>query len=270
MAKPAVAATVRGFWYGFKQPFVGMRVLLFRYPRLLVYWLPVLAITLSLLVGAAVWSFSYAPGLAAWMWTPPAGDETSASVGRGVHWVLSAVLTVFVFFLSVIFAYLLSNLLAAPFKDLLSEALERAMSGAPATPLSLRAITLDMWRSLLMEAAKLGLYLLVMGPLLLASFLIPVVGQIAYFVVGALLTAAYFGIDYVDWPVARRGFGVRARVRLFRAHSATLLGFGFGVWLLLFVPLLNLLFMVAAVAGGTLLVLDLEREGKLLKPHFGA
>ena len=38
-------------------------------------------------------------------------------------------------------------------------------------------------------------------------------------------------------------------------------GFGTGVWLFLFIPLLNLLFMLAAVAGGTLMFLDLEGEG---------
>jgi len=36
-------------------------------------------------------------------------------------------------------------------------------------------------------------------------------------------------------------------------------GFGTGVWILLFVPLVNLFFMPAAVAGGTMLFLGLER-----------
>ena len=38
--------------------------------------------------------------------------------------------------------------------------------------------------------------------------------------------------------------------------------FGTGVWLFLFVPLVNLLFMPAAVAGGTLLFLELERAAE--------
>jgi len=39
-------------------------------------------------------------------------------------------------------------------------------------------------------------------------------------------------------------------------------GFGTGVWLFLFIPFLNLFFMPAAVAGGTLLYLDLEGPGE--------
>ena len=45
-----------------------------------------------------------------------------------------------------------------------------------------------------------------------------------------------------------------------------MLGFGAGVYLFLMIPLVNLFFMPAAVAGGTLLFLDLEREGLVPPP----
>jgi uncharacterized protein involved in cysteine biosynthesis len=38
-------------------------------------------------------------------------------------------------------------------------------------------------------------------------------------------------------------------------------GFGTGVWLLLFIPLVNLFFMPAAVAGGTMLFVAVEDPG---------
>jgi uncharacterized protein involved in cysteine biosynthesis len=41
-------------------------------------------------------------------------------------------------------------------------------------------------------------------------------------------------------------------------HWPAMLGLGAAIWALLFVPLLNVLFMPAAVAGGTLLFLDLH------------
>jgi len=71
-------------------------------------------------------------------------------------------------------------------------------------------------------------------------------------------SAAYFALDYVDWPATRRGLSVRARFALLRRHPLRMLGFGCAVWMCLFVPLLNLLFMPLSVAGGTLLFLDLE------------
>jgi uncharacterized protein involved in cysteine biosynthesis len=51
---------------------------------------------------------------------------------------------------------------------------------------------------------------------------------------------------------------VSYRFGLARSRFSTMFGFGTGVWAFLFIPLVNLLFMPAAVAGGTLLFLDLE------------
>jgi CysZ protein len=110
-----------------------------------------------------------------------------------------------------------------------------------------------------LEIAKLGLWALVMIPLFVLSLVVPVVGQIIYAVFGFFFTAAYFAVDYIDWPASRRNRGISYRFSMLRAHFLPMLGFGTGVWLFLFVPLLNLLFMPAAVAGGTLLFLDLER-----------
>ena len=98
-----------------------------------------------------------------------------------------------------------------------------------------------------------------MGPLFIASNFIPG-GQIVYAIFGFLFTAIYFSIDYVDWPASRRNRSVAYRFGLVTDHFMPMFGFGTGVWLFLFVPLLNLLFMPAAVAGGTMLFLDLEGE----------
>jgi uncharacterized protein involved in cysteine biosynthesis len=53
------------------------------------------------------------------------------------------------------------------------------------------------------------------------------------------------------------------RVRLLGRNFMRMMGLGTAVWLLLVVPFVGLLFMPAAVAGGTLLVLDIEDEGGL-------
>ncbi|MBW2402413.1 MAG: EI24 domain-containing protein, partial [Deltaproteobacteria bacterium] len=68
------------------------------------------------------------------------------------------------------------------------------------------------------------------------------------------------GIDYIDWPAARRDWSVRDRVAFTRRQLPAVAGFGTGVSLLLFIPLVNLFFMPAAVAGGTLLFLALQQD----------
>ena len=47
-----------------------------------------------------------------------------------------------------------------------------------------------------------------------------------------------------------------------RRQLPAVAGFGTGVWVLLFIPLVNLLFMPAAVAGGTMLFVELQSTEK--------
>ena len=87
--------------------------------------------------------------------------------------------------------------------------------------------------------------------LLVVSVLVPVVSPVTG-ALGLLFGALYFGIAYVETPQATRGRGLRDRLELVHRHPAAILGFGTCVGLFLFVPLVNLLFMPAAVAGGVL------------------
>ena len=115
----------------------------------------------------------------------------------------------------------------------------------------------DIVRTVRLELGKALLYIAVVGPMFLASFFIPGVGQVIS-LVGFALTAVYLGVDYVDWPAARRNWSVGDRVAFTRRQLPAVAGFGTGVWVLLFIPLVNLLFMPAAVAGGTMLFIELE------------
>ena len=74
---------------------------------------------------------------------------------------------------------------------------------------------------------------------------------------GFALTAVYLGIDYIDWPAARRDWSVADRVAFTKRQLPAVAGFGTGVWALLFIPVVNLFFMPAAVAGGTMLFVAL-------------
>ena len=114
----------------------------------------------------------------------------------------------------------------------------------------------DIVSAIRLELLKVLLYTAIIGPMFLASFFIPGIGQVIS-LVGFALTAIYLGVDYIDWPAARRDWAVRDRVAFTRRQLAAVAGFGTGVWVLLFIPLVNLFFMPAAVAGGTMLFVDL-------------
>ena len=150
-------------------------------------------------------------------------------------------------------------MVAAPFNDALSEAVEHILTGGSPPPFSFKRMLADVVRTIRLEIGKVLLYAAIVGPMFLASFFVPGIGQVIS-IVGFGLTAIFLGIDYVDWPAARRDWSVGDRVAFTRRQLPAVAGFGTGVWVLLFIPLVNLFFMPAAVAGGTMLFVAMNER----------
>jgi CysZ protein len=240
-----------------------MRFVYFQHPKLARYWVfPILITGLAL---AAVFygagSFYDDLGNMVWSLFPQSWNEASGWVGgllSALHWLIELVAGLLIAVLGLVLVLLLSSVVAAPFNDALSEAVEHMLTGRSAPPFSVTRMLADVARTVRLEILKVILYLGVVGPMFLASIFLPGIGQLVS-LVGFLLTAVYLGVDYIDWPAARRNWSVRDRLSFARTELPAVAGFGTGVWILLFVPLVNLFFMPAAVAGGTMLFLSLER-----------
>jgi CysZ protein len=254
---------VRGFWWGFRQPFRGARFAYFSHPGLARIWIWPIVITLACLVGVAVAAFLWHDDLFGLMWSEPVGETLWAKVQRVLRPVAQVLFLVLLAAIGILIVNLLSSLFAAPFKDLLSEEVERIHRQKEAPPFSWDRLVRDLLLSVRLELGKSALYVAIMVPSFLLSLLVPVLGQVVYTIFGYLLTIVFFAVDYTDWPLARRGRGVRERVRILRRNFVRMLGLGTGVWLFVFIPFVGLFFMPAAVTGGTLLVLDLEADGDL-------
>lgn len=260
IAKGAVAVPTRlglGFFGGLKYPFRGMRFVYGQHIDLVRFWLPPLLITILMVALVFGGILHYHDTITDWIWSAPTGDSFWASVGRFFHGVFDFILGLSLALGGLVLVMLSTSVLAAPFNDALSAEVERIVTGVEGPPFSVKVLLRDLLRTVGLESVKLFLYALVMAPLFALSLLLPVVGQIVYSVFGFVFTAMYFALDYIDWPATRAGRDVGGRLDLGRRNFSTMFGFGTGVWLFLFVPFLNLFFMPAAVAGGTLLYLDM-------------
>lgn len=254
----APRAAVIGFWRGLTYPFQGMRLVMFQHPELIRYWIfPILitAVTFALVL-AGVWE--YHDALFEALWEEPGGDGFGASLARFFHGLLEVLFALLLLLVGLIVVVLLSSLFAAPFNDLLSEEVERLVTGRQGPPFSVRILLLDLVRTVAFEL----IYVALVVGLWLASLLLPVVGQIGASLLGFFITALYWAVSYIDWPASRRRQGLGFRFQLAARHFWAMSGFGTGVWIILFIPLLNLFFMPLAVAGGTLLYVDLEARGQ--------
>ena len=120
-------------------------------------------------------------------------------------------------------------------------------------------VDLPWWR-LLLTGARDGIMLLLRSliftiPLFLAGFL-PVVGQSVVPVLVALVTAWFMALEVVAVPFYRRGMGLRDRTAILRPRRGLAVGLGLPAALLCMIPLLAIVVMPVAFAGGVLVALD--------------
>ena len=269
----AVAKSPIGFARGLSYAFRGGRFVYFEHRGLARYWVfPILITALALAsVFYGAGSLYDDLGDAIWSFFPDSWSEATGVAGallKGLRWIIEILSGILITLLGLVLVLILSSVVAAPFNDALSEAVERILTGGAAPPFSLTRMVADIVRTIRLELGKVLLYAAIVGPMFLASFFIPGLGQIVS-LIGFALTAIFLGVDYVDWPAARRDWSVGDRIGFARRQLAAVAGFGTGVWLLLFIPLVNLFFMPAAVAGGTMLFVDMA-GGVRAKDHPGS
>lgn len=147
--------------------------------------------------------------------------------------------------------------LGAPWYGRLSEEVEALRRGAerPARPFSLAGAGRDLARAVGYEARKLALVAMV-GLLLLAANLVPVLGQVAGTAGGALLAAVVACLDFFDGPLERSRLSFRGKLTAVRRTAPASLGFGLASAGLLAIPFVNLLCLPLCVTAGTIFIVD--------------
>jgi CysZ protein len=254
----ALAAPRRGvasFFGGLSFPFKGARLVYFEHPGLVRYWIVPILVTLVALVGAVAAVVTYEGALTTSLWSTPAGDGWEADLARAFHWVFEALVVVVLAIAALAGTLLVSGIVSAPFNARLAEVVDERVTGRAAPSFAVGRALKDVGRAMVIETT----FFVVNAVLLVLSLAVPVISP-ATGALGFLFAALYFGISYVETPQATRGRGLADRLRLVTQHPMAILGFGTGVGLFLFVPLVNLLFMPAAVAGGVLFHAALEES----------
>lgn len=103
------------------------------------------------------------------------------------------------------------------------------------------------------DALRLVLASALTGLVLFAAGFLPVVGQTAVPVLGALIGGWYLAVELTGVAFERRGLRLADRRRALRGRRFLAVGFGTGVFVLFLIPLGAILVTPAAVAGATLL-----------------
>jgi CysZ protein len=246
-----------GFAAGFRHLFAGLRFAYGQHRELAAFYLPPMLFgVLVLIIGWIIFAH-VVDDIVALVWDEPDNWFLHAlwSIVSFLTWVICAAGTA-------VFAVIAMMIAAAPLSDFISERVEGVLGTWTPRPFSVRFLVRDLGSTILLELRRALIKIAWLLPLFIASLFIPVVGQIAYIVLGGYILAKLLGMDYVDWSLARRGYSWRERFAFAKAHRAALVGFGTAVTLALLVPFGFIAVWPGAVAGGTMLCAKLEPEDR--------
>lgn len=228
----------------------GFGILARRPKMLLVGMLPAV-LTAAILLGAMIALIANIDHLAALV-TPFAdnwsgGERLVTRLAAGFALVGAAVLLGLVAFTAV------TLVIGGPFYENIAERIEDDL-GITAGHLGLS------WWKQFVTGLRDGIALLLRSllftiPLFLTGFL-PFVGQSVVPVLVALTTAWFMALEVVAVPFYRRGIGLRGRTAMIRRRRMLALGLGLPAVLLCMIPLLAIVVMPVAFAGGVLVALD--------------
>jgi len=179
-------------------------------------------------------------------WALPAEDSWLYWL-RWLLWPLFAL----TFMLLVFYTFTtIANLVGAPFNSRLSEIVSRRLnndlSELPALPL-----LKDILQSMASELKKLSYYLLRAIPLLILM-LFPLTSAIAS-LLWLLFTIWFLALEYIAYPLENRQLRFQEQKSWLGKRPLSAMSFGGGVFVLMLIPLINLLVMPAAVIGATML-----------------
>jgi CysZ protein len=159
-------------------------------------------------------------------------------------------------------------LLLAPLQDPLSEATEAACGQATTSQFTPMGLVRGVATSIAHTLQRIAL-LIVGHTLLLALHLIPGAGSLTWSVVATIWTAAWLAAEYLDVPMARHLYRFAQVRAVLRKRLPLSLGFGLGLYVLLWIPVVNLFLVPIAVVAGTLMFCALRSEGTLSSPAQG-
>lgn len=266
MEKPDVRPRLRprggglpGLLMGFTYPLRTLRLLL-QQKSLLPYVL--MPFVINIVLGILLYTLGVRWGLR-WvdywqqqliLWLEPAWLDTTVQVLTPV---IQGGLILLLFILLGFVLLQFGSILGSPFYGQLSEKIEILRAGKLEAPESMgaSAILIDIWRALLFELKKLLLLAGVGLPLLLCNF-IPGVGTLMATGGSIALASLLVCLDMFDAPLERRRLKFRQKLGIVLRSLPASGSFALACFLLISIPLMNLLAIPVCVTAGTLFFCD--------------
>jgi CysZ protein len=233
------------FLSGFRYFFKGARIIKepgIRRFVIIPFFINALIFTLALWLG-----INQFDGLVEWLL--PDGEAWWIEVTRIALWVVFSAAAFLIVFFTIT---LIANLVGAPFNGLLSEKVERLLSGEMSEDTGgIRALFASIFPSIVSELRKL-IYFIAIGIVIALLVLLPGINVLSPLLWG-IFSSWMLALEYIAYPMESHNmYFSQARAEL-KTKKAITFGFGFAVMLVTMIPFVNFIVMPSAVAGATVM-----------------
>ncbi len=213
-------------------------------------------VTLLVLVGLVIGVAALVEPLIAWV-----AAHVPSWLEAIVSWILRIVVIAGVGMAAVVIFVGVAGMIAGPFNEMLSEAVEEELTGRAGPPFSFGAFVREALVGVAHALRRLALSL-VWLVLLFALGFVPVVGTIAATVIGFYIAARGCAYDAYDAVMSRRGFSYAQKKAFLATHRSRSTGLGAAIAGMLLVPIVNLVALGVGATAATLAVHELDTQNK--------
>lgn len=166
---------------------------------------------------------------------------------QGVSYILWPLAVISILLIFALIFGTLANWVAAPFNGLLAEKVERHLTGQSLGDSGMIDVVKDIPRTLGRELAKLGYYIPRAIGFLILFFMLPVIGQVLWF----LFTSWMMAIQYCDYAYDNHKVPFTVMRRSLNRSRGNCFSFGMMVSVFSMIPIVNFLVMPVAICGAT-------------------
>ncbi|TWX73628.1 sulfate transporter CysZ [Colwellia sp. C1TZA3] len=180
-------------------------------------------------------------------------------LGESFSWLSNFIWPLAVLFVLIVFSFIFSsvaNWLAAPFNGLLSEKVEALLTNQPLNDAGAFDVVKDIPRTLSRELTKLGYYFPRALGFFLLYWLLPVIGQVLWF----LFLAWMMAVQYKDYPFDNHKVSFNRMCQALKQRQGLSYSFGITTAVFSMIPIINLVVMPVAICGATALWVDHYRD----------
>jgi CysZ protein len=242
------------FFTGFAYPFKAFG-LFFKYPKIILYSVIPFIVNTAVYVTVFILLYSEiinSSGRLTGSYSPDAGflQELFHILILAVTFLILLVICYFVI-------VIIGGIVSAPFNENISLVIEENLTGKKSdyNP----GFWLDTWLNIKSEIKKLAFYFSFLIFFFLLGF-IPLIGTIISVVLSTLFSFFFNALDFLDYPMTRKYLTLRQKIKITYSKPMLSLGFGCAAFLIMFLPVINMVFKPLCVISGTVIYFEKEYD----------